>query len=143
MMRKSVNKNKIMSVIKDSKILRATWHQYLNYIEDLSLNNMSKNLRIVRLDLQELMKTSLYLCDVCMRANQKKKILRKLQNWVIKIIKLIHINIVSLITSKVYDRFLWYIVFTDDLICWQYICNIKMKGQAKDEIEQFLNMLFI
>ncbi len=30
---------------------------------------MLKNLRIVRLDLQELTKTLLYLCDVCMRAN--------------------------------------------------------------------------
>ncbi len=51
MMRKSVNKNKIMSVIKDNKILRATWHWYFNYIENLSLDNMSKNLRIVRLNL--------------------------------------------------------------------------------------------
>jgi len=30
----------------------------------------------------------------------------------------------------------------NDLICWQYVCNMKMKDQAKDEIEQFLNMLF-
>ncbi len=69
MMRKSINKNKVMSVIKDNKILRTTWHQYLDYIENLSLNNVSKNLRIVRLNLQELIKTLLHLCDVCMRTN--------------------------------------------------------------------------
>ncbi len=50
-MRKSVNKNKIMSVIKDYKILRATWHWYLDYIENLSLNNVLKNSEIVRLNL--------------------------------------------------------------------------------------------
>ncbi len=41
-----------------------------------------------------------------MRANQKKKILKKLQNWVIKMIKLIYINIISLIILKAYDKFL-------------------------------------
>jgi len=30
----------------------------------------------------------------------------------------------------------------NDFICWWYICNMKMKGQAKDKIEWFLNMLF-
>jgi len=40
-----------MSVIKDNKILRVTWHQCLNYIENLSLNNVSKNSEIVRFDL--------------------------------------------------------------------------------------------
>ncbi len=41
-----------------------------------------------------------------MRANQKKKILKELQNWVIKMIKLIYIDVVDLITLKVYDEFL-------------------------------------
>ncbi len=30
----------------------------------------------------------------------------------------------------------------NDFICWWYICNMKMKGQTKDKIEWFLNMLF-
>ncbi len=51
MMRNAVNKNKIMSVIKDNKILKATWHWCLNYIENLSLDNVSKNSEIVRLNL--------------------------------------------------------------------------------------------
>ncbi len=51
MMKKSVNKNKTMSVIKDNKISRTTWLQYLNYIENLSLNNVSKNPEIMRLNL--------------------------------------------------------------------------------------------
>ncbi len=50
-MRNSVNKNKIMSVIKDNKILKATWHQCFNYIENLNLNNVLKNSEIVRLNL--------------------------------------------------------------------------------------------
>ncbi len=50
-MRNSVNKNKTMSAIKDNKILRATWYWCLNYIENLSLNNVSKNPKIVRLNL--------------------------------------------------------------------------------------------
>ncbi len=33
-------------------------------------------------------------------------------------IKLIYIDIVDFIMLKVYDKFLWYIVFTDDFICW-------------------------
>ena len=31
-----------MSVIKDNKILKTTWHWHLNYIENLSLDNVSK-----------------------------------------------------------------------------------------------------
>ncbi len=51
MMRNSVNKNKTMSVIKDNKIFKATWHWCLDYIENLSLDNVLKNLKIVRLNL--------------------------------------------------------------------------------------------
>jgi len=40
-----------MSVIKDNKILRTTWHQHFDYIENLSLNNILKNSEIVRLNL--------------------------------------------------------------------------------------------
>jgi len=83
------------------------------------------------------------LCDACTRANQKKKISRKSQNQVTKVAELVHIDIVGPVTPKAYDGFLWYIVFTDDLTCWRYICNMKTKGQAKDKIGQFLNMLFI
>jgi len=46
------------------------------------------------------------LCDVCMRANQKKKISKELQNQVIKMTELIHIDVVDLITSKAYNKFL-------------------------------------
>ncbi len=60
----------------------------------------------MRLNLQELTKTLLHLCDVCMRTNQKKKILRKLQNQVTKMIKLIYIDVVDLIMSKAYNEFL-------------------------------------
>jgi len=51
MMRNSVNKNKIMSIIKDNKILKATWYWYLNYIKNLSLNNVSKNSEIMKFNL--------------------------------------------------------------------------------------------
>jgi len=106
MMRKSVNKNKIMSVIKDNKISRTTWHWCLDHIENLSLDNVSKNSKIVRLNLQELTKTLLHLCDVYMRTNQKKKILRKLQNQVTKMIKLIYVDVVDLIMLTAYNEFL-------------------------------------
>ncbi len=41
-----------------------------------------------------------------MRANQKKKILRKLQNWVTKMTKLIYIDVISFVMLKAYDEFL-------------------------------------
>ncbi len=41
-----------------------------------------------------------------MRANQKKKILKELQNWAIKMTELIYINVVSFIILKVYNEFL-------------------------------------
>jgi len=49
--RKSVDKDKAMPAIKDSKISRATWHRRLGHIEDSSLDNVSKNPGIVGLDL--------------------------------------------------------------------------------------------
>jgi len=56
--------------------------------------------------------------------------------------ELVHIDVVGPVTPKAYDGSLWYIVFTDDLTRWRYVCNMKTKGQAKDEIGRFLNMLF-
>jgi len=101
--RKPVNKDKAMPAIKDSKISRATWHRHLDHIEDSSLDNMSKNPKIVGLNLQGLTKTPLHLCDACTRANQKKKISRKPQNQATKVAELIHIDVVSPVTPKAYD----------------------------------------
>jgi hypothetical protein len=56
--------------------------------------------------------------------------------------ELVHIDVVGPITPKGFEGSLWYVVFTDDYTRWRYVCNMKMKGQAQDEIKRFINMVY-
>ncbi len=104
MTRNSVNKKKTMLTIQNNKISRATWHKHLDLIENKSLESVLNNPEIKEINLHRLIKKSLHMCNTCMKTNQKKHLLKKSQNWVIRVVKLVYINIVSLITSEAYDK---------------------------------------
>ena len=131
-----------MPAIQNNKISRVTWHRRLGHIGDTNLEKVSKNPGINGLDLRGLTKKPIHLCGACMKANQKTQPSTQPQQRAKEVAELIHIDVVGPITPKGFKGSLWYVVFTDDYTRWRYVCNMKTKGQAQDEVKRFINMVY-
>ena len=116
------------------------WHHHFTYIDVNNLIKLSKTTtEICFKELSELQEH--YVCDLCIKVKQKHHILRQLQQWIINICKIMHINVVNLITSVDYNDSCWYIVCMNDYICVWHVYFMKWKREAKKMIKCHLEFL--
>ena len=122
------------------KMFYNIWHCHLTHID---MNSLIKLFKIViKIHLNGLLKPdNSHVCEACIKVNQKQKILRQSQRWVINIYKITHIDIVSSIMSIIYNRFIWYTVCIDDYFWAQHIYFMKRKKKAEKMMYWYLNFL--
>jgi hypothetical protein len=74
-----------------------------------------------------------HVCDLCVKTKQKHFILRQSQWWATDICKIMHINVVDIITSVDYNNSCWYTVCMNDYI---HVWHITLWNEKKTENDQ-------
>ncbi len=122
---------------RDFKISFKMWHCCLGHLDHANIEQLARMTDSMNLtDLSHLHCEN--ICEACMKVKQTHHLYNTLIKSVTWILNLIHLNIVSLITSIVYDSLKYFVTLINNYIRFTWMYLMKKKKQTAKHVKSFI-----
>ncbi len=129
---------KVMIFIKKS-LDSAVWHDrtaHLNHWNMLKMRNLVKKIK-------KLKTSSSFekICEFCMIERQQAEISRFSMTYVIKILKLLHLNLIELLSIVWIDDYSYFLLIKNDFSLLIFVYSLKLKSETHHKLIEFKTLM--
>jgi len=129
---------KVMTFIKKS-LDSAVWHDrtaHLSHWNMLKMRNLVKRMKKLKMSL-----SSEKICEFCMIERQQAEISRSSMTHVIKILKLLHLNLKDSSSIVWIDDYSYFLLIKNDFSLLIFVYSLKLKSETHHKLIEFKTLM--
>jgi len=129
---------KVMILIKKS-LNSAVWHDrtaHLNHWNMLKMRNLVKKMKKLKTS-----SSSEKICEFCMIERQQAEISRSSMTCVIKILKLLHLNLKDSLSIVWINDYSYFLLIKNDFSLLIFVYSLKLKSETHHKLIEFKTLM--